>query len=127
MAYNVIRIADIYEAIGEVKLKSILKDFECDLNKDVEYFLKEKSIEFFKSDISQTFIVTSSYQAKEVIVGYFAIANKSTKIKKSYLNANWRRRINRFASKDESDEKYFTISLPLIGQIGKNYKNGYNE
>ena len=41
MAYNIISLEDIYESIGEEKLKEILNEFECDLNKDVEYFIKE--------------------------------------------------------------------------------------
>lgn len=127
MAYNIIRIEDMYDALGEEKIKKILNEFECELNKDVEYFIKEKAIEFFKSDISQTFIVTSSYKGKEVIVGYFALANKITKIKRKSLTSNWRKRLARFDNKNESDEKYFVVSLPLIGQLGKNYKNDYNQ
>lgn len=127
MSYNIIRIADMYEALGEEKLKKILNDFQCELNKDVEYFIKEKAIEFYKMDVSQTFIVTSSYKEKEVIVGYFALTNKATKIKKSSLKSNWRKRLSRFANQNESDEKYFSISLPLIGQLGKNYYNGYDK
>lgn len=127
MSYNIIRIADMYEALGEEKLKKILNDFQCELNKDVEYFIKEKAIEFYKMDVSQTFIVTSSYKEKEVIVGYFALTNKATKIKKGSLKSNWRKRLSRFANQNESDEKYFSISLPLIGQLGKNYYNGYDK
>ncbi len=126
MSYNVIRIKDMYEALGEEKLKYILNDFECDLNKDVENFIREKAIDFFKLDISQTFIVTHLYQNKPVIVGYFALTNKVTKIRRSSLSNNWRKRLARFSNKDDLDEKYFSVSLPLIGQLGKNYKNNYN-
>lgn len=126
MSYNVIRIKDMYEALGEEKLKYILNDFECDLNKDVENFIREKAIDFFKLDISQTFIVTHLYQNKTVIVGYFALTNKVTKIRRSSLSNNWRKRLARFSNKDDLDEKYFSVSLPLIGQLGKNYKNNYN-
>lgn len=38
--YDIIRIEDLYETLGEKELRNILKDFECSLNKDVEYFLK---------------------------------------------------------------------------------------
>ena len=126
MSYTVIRIKDMYEALGEEKLKYILNDFECDLNKDVENFIREKAIDFFKLDISQTFIVTHLYKNKTVIVGYFALTNKVTKIRRSSLSINWRKRLARFSDKDDLDEKYFNVSLPLIGQLGKNYKNNYN-
>ncbi len=68
MGLNVINLKDIYESLGETRLKLILDDFKCDLNKDVEYFIKEKAIEFSKQDIAKTFIVTSSYKSEEVIV-----------------------------------------------------------
>lgn len=126
MAYNVISLEDMYGALGEEKTRSLLDEFECELNKDVENFIREKAIEFLKSGISKTFLVTSSFKDKQVIVGYFALTNKITKIKKSTLNSNWRKRLNRFANKDESDNKNFSVSLPLIGQLSKNYKNGYN-
>lgn len=125
MAYNVISLKDMYEAIGEEKTKEILNDFECKLNKDVEYFIKEKALQFLKMRISQTFLVSSSYKGKNVIVGYFALTNKITKIKKSSLSNSVKKRITRFAEQI-TEEKYYTVSLPLIGQLGKNYKNNYN-
>ena len=36
-----------------------------------------------------------------------------------------RKRLARFAINDELNKSY-SISLPLIGQLGKNYKNTYN-
>ena len=58
MAYNIISLEDIYESIGEEKLKEILNEFECDLNKDVEYFIKEKAIQFVKLGIAKTFLIS---------------------------------------------------------------------
>ena len=126
MGYKIINLKDIYNSIGEERTKEILKEYKCEINKDVEYFLKYKAIEFSKQDISRTFIVTSSYKENEVIVGYFAIANKSTTIKKFILSKTKRKSILRYAKYDE-DSKGYNIAIPLIGQIGKNYYNGYNK
>lgn len=82
MGYKVVNLKDIYNVIGENKTKEILREYKCELNQDVEYFLREKAIEFSKQDIAETFIVTSSFKNKQVIVGYFSIANKVTSIKK---------------------------------------------
>ena len=120
-----ISLKDMYEAIGEKKTKEILNNFECTLSKDVEYFIKEKALQFLKMGISKTFLISSTYKGKNVIVGYFALKNKITKIKKSSLSNSIRKRINRF-SEESFIEKYYTVSLPLIGQLGKNYKNNYN-
>ena len=125
MGYKVINLKDIYNAIGEEETKEILKDYKCDLNKDVEYFIKEKAIEFSKQDIAETFIVTSLYKQKQVIVGYFSIANKVTNVKKIVLSHKKRKRFLRYAKNDAESNSYF-IALPLLGQIGKNFSNGYN-
>ena len=46
MGYKIINLKDIYNTLGESRTKDVLKDYKCDLNSDVEYFLKEKAIEF---------------------------------------------------------------------------------
>lgn len=101
-------------------------EFKCDLNKDVEYFLKEKAIEFSKQDISRTFLVMSSYKGNDVIVGYFAIANKATIVKKFILSNTKRKRILKYGEYNK-EIKGYNIALPLIGQLGKNYNNNYNK
>lgn len=126
MGYNIISLEKMCDSIGETKTKELILDFECNINRDVEMFLKEKAIEFFKQGIAQTFIVTTSFRNKQVIVGYFALSNKTTQIKKSFLSKGMRKRLSRFAS-NASINSDFTVSLPLIGQIGKNYKNNYND
>lgn len=126
MAYNVIDLEDIYNSIGEKDIQNLLNDFECPLNNDVEYFIKNKAIEFCKQGIARTYIVSTSYKDKQVIVGYFSLTNKITKIKKNILSSKMRKRISRFAINDELNKSY-SISLPLIGQLGKNYKEDYNK
>lgn len=126
MGYKVVNLKDIYNIMGEKETKEILKEFKCELNKDVEYFLKEKAIEFSKQDFAKTFIVTSQYKGQEVIVGYFSIANKVTSIKKNILSNTKRKRILKFAKYNNESNSYI-IALPLIGQLGKNYNNNYNQ
>lgn len=126
MSYKIINLKDIYNTLGEDKTKEILKDYKCKLNLDVEYFLKEKAIEFSKQDISRTFLVLSEYKGRNVIVGYFAITNKATKIKKFVISKTKRKKILRYAEYN-NESKGYNIALPLIGQLGKNYNNGYNK
>lgn len=126
MAYNVISLEDMYKSMDIDNVKEILNQFECSLNKDVEFFIKEKAIEFLKLGISKTFLVTTSYKEKQVIVGYFALTDKVTKIKKNSLSKTLSRRIKRF-SRNEDIKNYYIVSLPLIGQLGKNFANNYNE
>lgn len=125
MGYKIINLKDIYNNLGEERTKEILSDYKCKSNQDVEYFLKEKAIEFSKQDISRTYIVMSQYKDKDVIVGYFAITNKVTSIKKVKLSETKRKRLLKFAVYDKESKSY-NIALPLIGQLGKNYYNDYN-
>ena len=126
MSYKVINLIDIYNNLGEERTKEILQDYKCEKNKDVEYFIRDKAIEFSKQDISRTYIVMDQYKEKDVIVGYFAIANKSTIIKKFMLSRTKRKSILKYAEYD-NEIKGYSIALPLIGQIGKNFNNGYDK
>ena len=85
MAYNIIDLEDIYNAMEEKDVQNLLKDFECPLNNDVEDFIKNKAIEFCKQGIARTYIVSTSYKNKQVIVGYFSLTNKINKIKRNLL------------------------------------------
>jgi len=126
MEYNVTNLDDLYEALGEKKLQEILNEFQCNKNIEVERFLKEKAITLSKQGISKTYIVTTFYKEETIIVGYFSIANKMTKVKKDFFGGKTKRRFERFAETIKDSKMYFS-SLPLIGQLGKNYNNNYNE
>lgn len=124
--YIGINLKEMIEQIGEVETKAILSDFSCPLNPDVENFLKNKAIEFSKQSISSTYLVLASYQKKYVVVGYFTLSNKFICIDKSaFPSKRLRSRIAKFAQFDSTTKRY-TLSAPLIGQIGKNYANSYN-
>lgn len=125
--YNRVNLKGLIEQVGEERTKEILSDFCCPLNADVEYFLKHKAIEFAKQGLAQTHLIFVSYKGEVVLVGYFALANKGIVIKKKTIpSANWRKRINRFAVQSELDDGYY-VSAPLIGQLGKNFKDGRNK
>lgn len=118
-------LKDMIEVRGEAVMKTELSRFSCPLNPDIEYFIKTKAIEFDKHGFAATHLVYHSYRSEPVLVGYYALANKSVSIKRSSISSKWRSRLNRFASYDPETKQY-QISLPLIGQIGKNYTNEYN-
>lgn len=126
MEYSVTNIRNIYSTIGEEKTEEIISGFKCDLNPDIENFLKTKAVDFSKKSIAETFIVTGLYKNKNVILGYFSLAYKITMVKKDILKGKTKNLLLRFAQFDK-DKNYYLISLPLIGQISKNYFNGYNE
>lgn len=115
------------ELLGESAAKSILSSFSCPLNPDVEHFLKNVAIEFTKQGISSTYLIMASYKNEYVLVGYFTLANKIFCIGKDSLpNRKWKSRMAKFGQYDQTIQRY-TLSAPLIGQLGKNYANSYNE
>lgn len=122
-----VTIREIIEIRGEEAVKAELSEFFCPLNPDVEYFIKSKAIEFSKQGIASTHLVYTSYKDKPVLVGYYALANKTVTIKSSLLRSRkWKSRISKFAEY-HSEIKSYISAMPLIGQLGKNFFNGYNK
>ena len=118
-------LRDLLAELGEERTSEILSAFECPLNPDVQSFLREKAILFSKHGYASTYLVFASYLGSVVLIGYYALAMKAVVIKGSLLSSQWRGRLRRFAFYD-SDLKQFTLSLPLIGQLGKNYAHHYD-
>lgn len=71
---KVFSIIDLLHLAGEDTVNSIIKDFACDLNPEIEHFLKHNSIEFAKRKISITYLVFDEY---DDLLGYTFGANKS--------------------------------------------------
>ncbi|MGN1097526.1 MAG: N-acetyltransferase [Clostridia bacterium] len=124
--YIQVNLQNLIDEKGEDFAKQIISGYSCPLNDDVSYFLKNKAIEFSKQSLSRTFLVFASYKREPVLVGYYTLANKFIHIDKNSLSSKLRKKISKFAQYDCQLHKY-TLSAPLIAQLGKNYANGYNE
>lgn len=124
--YIQVNLKDLSETMGEAYCQSIVSDFSCPLNKDVEEFLQQKAWLFAQQGLAATHLVFASYQEKPVLAGYFTLANKHFHIDshKGDISNTLRRRISKFAQYD-ADLKKYIVSAPLIGQLGKNYAHGY--
>lgn len=124
--FKIIRLTEILEQLGEERVESILSSFSSPLNKDVEDFLRFKAITFDKQSISRTHLVFTSYKKKPVLIGYFTLANKEFKIPIKNITKSTKKRIGKFG-RYEPDFKIYTISAPLIAQLGKNFCSDYNK
>ncbi len=124
--YKIVNLKMMIDEIGEEATKSILSNFSCPANLDVQNFLRLKAIEFSKQGLSQTHLVFASYKSKPVLVGYFTLANKYITIAKKKLSSKIRHRIAKFSQLNPEVGNY-CLSAPLIAQIGKNYTNEYNK
>ena len=124
LKYTIVALHDVLKTFpdDEQKVTNILNGFECASNKDVENFLKTKAVLFDKQGFSKTHLIYTSYKGEMVLVGYYALAYKSFVVKSSTkLSNTLRKRIAKFGQYD-GELKQYTVSAPLIGQIGKNDK-----
>ena len=124
--FKIIRLSEMLEQLGEERVDKILSSFSSPLNEDVEYFLHHKAKEFDIQSISKTHLVFASFRKKPVLVGYFTLANKYFTVAKKNTTSQLRRKLNRFG-KYNSELKAYTLSAPLIAQLGKNYTNDYDK
>lgn len=123
---KVVNLKLLIESLGESTTTSILSDFSCPLNPDVENFLKRDAIEFAKQGLSAVHLVMMNYKEMPVMVGYFALANKYVTIRPKNLSKTNKKKILKFSTYNEYLDEY-SFAAPLIGQLGKNFKNGYND
>ncbi|WP_295164867.1 N-acetyltransferase [Selenomonas sp. F0473] len=123
----VVNLRDLIDAGKDEEIDDIRSEFSCPYNKDVENFIKEKAVLFSKQGIATTYLVLKQYRGEDAVVGYFSIAQKYFHIdlKKNSLSNTQRKRINKFSSYDEDLRRYIVSAL-LIGQLAKNYANGYD-
>ncbi|MDR1101071.1 MAG: N-acetyltransferase [Clostridiales bacterium] len=125
--YKIVQLKHLIESLGDEKVCGILSEFKCPKNPDVEKFLTDpnKAMNSTKQGKSRTFLVLRSHKNKPVIVGYFSLTTKTTTFKRNFLKGKLKSRMIRFATLDTINNRY-EISLPLIGQFGKNFNNGYD-
>lgn len=124
--YSIVNLSRMLGALEEERVKEILSSYRCGLNRDVEYFLKHTAIDFSKQCIAATYLVFTSYKESPVLVGYFTLADKTLVIPHETLTKGLQRRISKFAQRSYGS-KDFTITAPLIAQLGKNFANDYNK
>lgn len=131
MTLTVISLQDLLDNQPEdIIIKQVLKTFHTLPNisngnvSDVEHFLHNKSIQFQKMGLAATHLVFSNYQNKQVLVGYFSLANKPISLKKSIFkklsNSQKKRFKNLGFTLGDIDQTYI-VPANLVGQIGKNY------
>lgn len=123
--YVQVKLSEMIEQLGEDETKTILSQFTCPRNKDVEDFFKYKAIEFSKQGLAKTTLVywISDDQAEKYLVGYFAIAPKYIRVARDSVSNGLSKKLNKHGNYDIETREYIVVA-PLIGQLGKNYESG---
>lgn len=113
--FQVINILDMIESVGEDATKSILSDFSCKKNPEIEKFVKNNAVDFAKKKISITYLVTDD---TETIRAIFTLTHKAIELTNENLSNTMRKRIKRHSKLDEGTDS-FNVSAFLIAQFGK--------
>lgn len=117
--FSVLSLHDILETIGEDGYRQLISDFSCPKDKDIEYFLFNKSIPFQRADYysSRTYLVGFQGKKRFNLCGYFSLVNKPFIISDN-ISKSKRKSIT------EGKTERQAISAVLIGQLSKNYTSG---
>ena len=121
MGFKIVHLGDMLDTFSDEECKEVFANFLCPINPDIEHFLREKAILLQRMGLSRTYFVYAPYKGKNVLAGYFAITSKNLTIRKK-VSGEFRRKITGFKCKEPSE-----VPVYLIGQLAKNYDNGYNE
>lgn len=150
MSLEVVSLADLLQAkLDEESIQILLEDFKTlpdyrtgDTH-DVEKFLVNNSIQYQKMGLATTHLIYSPYKGKNVLVGYFAIANKPLVLNsRTYngLSKNQQKKFSKIGYRlkaEDGKQRNSDLIIPsfLVGQLGKNYSeealktkaiNGFN-
>lgn len=102
-----VNIQDMLKAIGEEKLSKLLSDFSCPLNREVEDFVRNKSIDFAQRKISITYLVIKrTNEDKNILVGIYTLSHKAIEITNSNISNTTRKKLLRYAALDKDTNKY---------------------
>lgn len=125
MRYRTVSLYDLMSLeheIGKSEIKKILSDFSCPLNEDVEFFMHNKAYDFERIGLARTYLVYAQPSADEVfLVGIYSLGQSNVEIGND-LNRSNKRKI--FGTTYPMGKNIKTL---LIGQLAKNYTNGYNK
>ena len=116
--YSTVNILDMIDAIGEDALISILSDFSCPINPEIENFVKNNAIDFAKRKLSVSYLILDNENGE--IISIFTLTHKAVEINGNVLTPTSKKKMNRFAQFDENSG-FYTVSAFLIAQFGKNF------
>ena len=126
--YFKINLEDLSEMMDGDKLQSLISDFSCPMNDDIERFFHDKALAFAQQRLASVYLVFAADGDVSVFAGYYALTYKHFYLdmdKAAGVSSALRRRILRYAVYNEELGEYI-VSAPLIGQLGKNYARSAN-
>lgn len=117
--YKIYNLLDLIDSVGEEKVQSILCDFYCPLNKEIEDFAIRNAIEFSEKKISITYLIMDNDYN---VVSLFTLAHKAIEVNCSCFSNTMKKKLKRYADSNGLDNS-LSLSAFLIAQLGKNYRD----
>jgi hypothetical protein len=108
------------------RAESVLSTFTSIHDSDIERFLKENAVGFSNQGIARTHLVMAGIGNSQALLGYFTLANKVLAVPREYLSKTFEKRMARYGIFDDKTSCY-TVPMPLIAQLGKNYADGLSQ
>lgn len=107
------------------KVQRLLSSFSSKYDVDIEHFLKERAIDFSNRGIARTHLVMQPTDGAPLLLGYFTLTNKILTVPRNAISKSVEKRLARFGPLD-NDSNSYSVPMPLIAQLGKNYADGLN-
>jgi hypothetical protein len=108
------------------RTESVLSIFSSIHDSDIERFIKSTAIGFSNQGIARTHLVMAEVDGSQALLGYFTLANKVLAVPREYLSKTVEKRLSKYGVLDETTGCY-TVPMPLIAQLGKNYTDGLSQ
>jgi len=108
-----VSLTDLYRELGLSEVKSILRNFRCRKNPDIEHFLHDTALEFELRDRSRSFLWLIPDESQLIVAGYFTLAVEVVEI--GHLSKSKQKKLNKGYNPDKP-----YIPAYLLGQIGRN-------
>lgn len=121
-AYRQINLLELLNEYDLSFVQSMLDNFACPVNADIERFLRQRAVEFARQGIAQTHLVFSAESSGALLVGFFSLANKVLSVRQDEVSKTLFKKLQKHGLHDESTGTVH-IAMPLIAQLGKNYTN----
>lgn len=122
MSIDLVSLNGILKKYSEEQVRQSLSSFTS-INEDVQYFLRDRCIQFERVALARTTLVFMPYRGQSVLVGYYSISSKPLTISKKNwhcLSKNVQHKLMPMGYRTERES--YAVSSILLGQLGLNFQ-----
>lgn len=115
-------IDDFIQEIGKENAETLLSEFLCSKNDDIQQYLRDpsKARKSHEMCVARTHIIFDREDESYLILGYFTLCLKTLYVNKASINNANRQKMKRYVNSEDRRSNTFAISAYLIAQLGKN-------